>query len=196
MCDTKHGSVKVVNGKYRPEGTFHNAFDNKPIYDENNNLVGVTNPRDVTHIHSYGGEAIFFESLSKGKLLGTKCIDPNCETVGTIYIPFRIYCPDCLTKNEIVDLTKLAQKGATVHTFMVTERTGAFNPLQKPIRFVNVEFDGVETILMGNLAVGEPKMGMKVIPIFKTTNPTFTILDLFWVPMGTKENELPEGYSF
>jgi hypothetical protein len=37
---------------------------------------------------------------------------------------------------------------------------------------------------------------MKVIPIFKTSGPTFTILDLSWVPQGTKEKELPEGFSF
>ena len=79
---------------------------------------------------------------------------------------------------------------------MITERTGAFNTLPKPVSFVNVEFEGVVTILMGSLAVGEPKIGMRVVPIFKTREPTYTIMDLFWVPEGTKEEELPEGYSF
>jgi hypothetical protein len=37
---------------------------------------------------------------------------------------------------------------------------------------------------------------MKVMPIFKTSGPTFTILDLSWVPEGTKDEELPEGFSF
>ncbi len=79
---------------------------------------------------------------------------------------------------------------------MITERTGAFNTLPKPIRFVNVEFEGVPTILMGYLSIGEPKIGMKVIPIFNTTNPTYTILDLSWVPEETNETELPEGFTF
>ncbi len=190
------GTVRVENGRYRFNGKFHYAYPNNPIRNEDGKLMGVTNPRDVTHVHMYGGEAPFFEGLGKGKLLGTRCINPDCDANGSIFIPFRIHCPDCLSKNEIVDMTGTAQKGATVHTFMITERTGAFNTLPKPIRFVNVEFEGVPTILMGNLAIGEPKIGMKVVPIFNTVNPTYTILDLSWVPAGTDESELPEGFTF
>ena len=158
--------------------------------------MGITNPRDLTHIHMYGGEAPFFEGLGQGKLLGTRCDNQNCDANGSIFIPFRIHCPDCLGKNTIVDMTETAQKGATVHTFMITERTGAFNTLPKPIRFVNVEFEGVPTILMGYLSVGEPEIGMKVVPIFNTTKPSYTILDLSWVPEGTNESDIPEGFTF
>ncbi|MCK4615009.1 MAG: hypothetical protein KAU14_09410, partial [Thermoplasmata archaeon] len=49
--------------------------------------------------------------------------------------------------------------------------------------------------LMGSLAVREPKIGMMGIPIFNTGNQTYTIMDLFWMPKGTKEEELPEGYT-
>jgi len=196
MSTNDRGTVKVENGRYRFKGKFHYGYPNDPIRNENGELMGVTNPRDLTHVHMYGGEAPFFEGLGQGKLLGTRCDDSNCEANGSIFIPFRIHCPDCLSKNTIVDMTETAQKGATVHTFMITERTGAFNTLPKPIRFVNVEFEGVPTILMGYLSVGEPKIGMKVIPIFNTTNPTFTILDLSWVPEETNETELPEGYTF
>ena len=79
---------------------------------------------------------------------------------------------------------------------MVCERSGAFNLLDKPIRFINIEFEGVDTILMSYLSLGDPEIGMKVVPIFKTKNPTYTILDLSWVPEGTSEEELPEGFSF
>ncbi len=193
---SSHGKVRVENNKYKLDGHFHNAYPNDPIRNEHGVLMGVTNPRDLTHIHMYGGEAPFFENLSKGKLLGTKCDNPDCPAYESIFIPFRIHCPDCLAKNTIVDMTDLANKGASVHTFMITERTGAFNTLKKPIRFVNVEFEGVCTILMGYLPVGEPEMGMKVVPIFQTKNPTYTILDLAWVPQGTPESELPEGFTF
>ncbi len=196
MNTNDRGTVKVENGRYRFEGKFHYGYPNEPIRNEDGDLMGVTNPRDLTHVHMYGGEAPFFEGLGQGKLLGTRCDDSNCEANGSIFIPFRIHCPDCLSKNTIVDMTETAQKGATVHTFMITERTGAFNTLPKPIRFVNVEFEGVPTILMGYLSVGEPKIGMKVIPIFNTTNPTFTILDLSWVPEEANETDLPEGYTF
>lgn len=192
------GQVFVKDNKYKIKGDFHHLTPNTPIRDADDNwkLLGVTNPRDMTYMHSYGGEAIFFESLSKGKLLATRCANAGCGSKGTIYIPFRVHCPDCLGKNSIIDLTDIAQMSARIHTFMVCERSGAFNLLDKPIKFINIEFDGVATILMSYLSLGEPAFGMQVLPIFKTSGPTFTILDLSWVPAGTKQEQLPEGFSF
>ena len=79
---------------------------------------------------------------------------------------------------------------------MVCERSGAFNTLQTPIKFINVEFEGVATILMSYLSIGKPKIGMEVIPIFKTLDPSYTITDLSWVPLGTNKSKLPEGFTF
>ncbi len=193
-----YATVRVKDNVYKVKGDFHHLTPNTPIRDLDNGgkLLGVTNPREMTYIHSYGGEAIFFESLSKGKLMATRCDNPKCEAKGTIYQPFRIFCMDCLGKNTVIDMTDLAKKTATIHTFMECQRSGAFNVLQKPIKFINIEFEGVATILMSYLAVGEPEMGMRVVPIFQTTDPTYTILDLAWVPEGTKKNKLPEGFSF
>ncbi len=195
---SKQGTVRVVNGRYKFSGEFHHATPNTPIVndDEGGKLVGVTNPRDMTYVHTYGGEAVFFEGLGKGILYGTRCDNPDCEFTGTGYIPFRIHCPDCLGRNTVVDFTKTCQTTAKVHTFMVCERSGAFNTLDKPIRFINIEFEGVGTILMSYLSLGEPTMGMKVVPIFRTTDPTFTITDLSWVPEGTGEGDLPDGFTF
>ncbi|MCK4758029.1 MAG: hypothetical protein KAS67_06235 [Thermoplasmata archaeon] len=190
------GTVKVVNGRYKPSGKFHYPAPNTPIRDETGKLLGITNPRDIVHIHSYGGEAIFFASMAEGKLVASRCDNPNCETTGSIYMPFRIHCPDCLMKNTVVDITDKAKANATVYSFMTTERTGAFNSLPTPIKFVNVEFEGVCTILMGALIRGEPRMGMKVVPIFKTKSPDYIITDMLWVAEGTQEADLPEGYTF
>jgi uncharacterized OB-fold protein len=93
-------------------------------------------------------------------------------------------------------MTDLARRTATIHTFMVCERSGAFNVLETPIKFINIEFEGVATILMSYLSVGEPEIGMRVLPIFRTTDPTYTILDLSWVPEGTPESALPQGFAF
>ena len=49
---------------------------------------------------------------------------------------------------------------------------------------------------MGYLSVGEPEIGMKVVPIFNTTKPSYTILDLSWVPEGTNESDIPEEFTF
>jgi uncharacterized protein len=192
------GQVFVKDNKYKLKGEFHHLTPNTPIRnaDDSWKLLGVTNPRDMTFIHSYGGEAIFFDSLSQGKLLATRCDHSNCDSKGTIYLPFRVHCPDCLGKNTVIDLTDIAKTTARIHTFMVCERSGAFNLLDKPIKFINIEFEGVATILMSYLSIGEPSFAMKVIPIFKTKGPTFTILDLSWVPEGTTAKQLPEGFSF
>jgi uncharacterized OB-fold protein len=93
-------------------------------------------------------------------------------------------------------MTPLAKEKGFIHTFMICERSGAFNTLDKPIKFINVEFEGVSTILMSYLSVGEPEIGKRVIPIFKTVDPTYTITDLSWVLEGTQPGQLPDGFSF
>lgn len=193
-----YGTVKVKDNKYRIKGDFHHLTPNMPIRseDEGWRLMGVTNPREMIYIHAYGGEAPFFESLCQGKLMATRCDNPDCDQKGTIYQPFRIHCLDCLGKNTVIDITDLAVRTATVHTFMVCERSGAFNLLDKPIKFINIEFEGVATILMSYLSIGEPKIGMRVLPIFKKVNPTYTIMDLSWVSEGVPKSDLPEGFSY
>ncbi len=70
MVDFKdRGKVKVVDGRFQFDGKFHYIYPNSPIRDESGALAGVTNPRDMTYVHMYGGEATFFESLKDGKLL-------------------------------------------------------------------------------------------------------------------------------
>jgi uncharacterized OB-fold protein len=196
--EEEKGFVDVVDGRYKIRGKFHIIEKNQPIFNkETGKLAGVTNPRDMTYIHSYGGEAIFFESLGKGRLLASRCDNEKCDSKGSMFEPFRIYCPDCLRKNTAVDITEKAQKKAKIHSFIITHRSGAFNTLPKPIKFINVEFDEeVVTILMSVLAVGEPEIGKRIIPIFRTKDPTCTIMDLMFVPEGTPESELPEFFTY
>ena len=190
-------SVDVVENRYRLRGEFHSIEPNQPIRNEAGKLCGVTNPRRLVHTHSYGGEHEFFSGIAEGRLIGTRCDNADCE-VGyeSVFMPFRIHCPDCLQRTTSVDLTEVANRTSTVHSFMITERTGAFNTLEKPIKFINVEFEGVCTILMGYLVRGEPAIGDRVLPIFATEDPTHTILDLAWVPKRTDQNDLPAGFTF
>ncbi len=190
------GKVRVVNNRYKFEGNFHYPSPNSPIWDDTGKLRGVTNPRDITHVHMYGGEAVFFESLSKGKIIASRCDNDDCASKGSIFMPFRIHCPDCLIKAIQVDITDIAKRTGKIYSFMICERSGAFNSLPKPIKFINIEFEGVCTILMGYLSVGNPIMGLRVVPIFNTKKPTFTILDLSWVPEGTKKKDLPKNFTF
>ena len=102
--------VSVVGPAYKIDGKAHEIQPNQPIKREDGKLCGVTNPRQMTYIHSYGGEAPFFEGIAEGKLLATRCDNDDCEFKGTVHLPFRIYCPDCLRKATIVDVTDWARK--------------------------------------------------------------------------------------
>jgi len=191
--------VKALKGRYKIRGHFSRSELGTPIRNEEGNLRGITNPRDMTYIHSYGGEAPFFEGLSKGRLLATRCDNPDCETKGTMYLPYRIACPDCLMRTTSVDVTDLANEKAEIYTYINTERSGAFNFLPTPIRFLDMAFPGtpIATFLKSYMSgPGEPDFGMRLVPIFNTKNPTFTITDLSWVVPGTKPEDLPEDFTF
>jgi len=195
---SRSAQAHVKDRRYKLTGSFHEPGAHSPILDQDQGrkLLGVTNPRSMVYLHSYGGEAIFFESLGAAQLLGTRCDNPVCDSLATIYLPFRIHCPDCLARCTVTELTDRARRSACVHTFMICERSGAFSPLETPIRFINIAIDGVATILMSYLSVGEPEIGLRVVPIFRTCAPTYTITDLSWVAEGTGQDELPAGFSF
>ena len=195
---SRSGQAHVKDKRYKLTGNFHEPAAHTPIRDKDQSwkLIGITNPRSMIYLHAYGGEAIFFESLSSGRLLGTRCDNPNCESLATVYLPFRIHCPDCLSRCTVTDLTDSARQSALIHTFMICERSGAFSLLGTPIKFINIAIDGVATILMSYLSVGEPAIGKQVVPIFRTSEPTYTITDLSWVTEDTGIDELPEGFSF
>lgn len=194
------GTVTIEKGRYVPEGAFHQIEAGTPIRDEAGVLKGVTKPRNMTYIHSYGGEAPFFEAIAeKARLLATRCDNPDCPGKGTLYLPFRIACPDCLAKMTIVDVTAVANEVARIYTFIVTERSGAFNTLEKPIRFVDVEFPGAGfgTLLKGYLVgPGQPAIGLRVRPVFRTGKPSYTIQDLAWALETTRPDQLPPGFTF
>lgn len=142
-------------------------------------------PRAPTHIHTYGGETPFFKGLTEGRLLATRCANPDCDPsgmAGYLHLPPRVYCPDCLEKMVWEDITERAATTARVHTHIRVERPGAFNRVPMPCQLISVEIDGVATILMSVLSEGEPEIGLEIEPVFNTSKPTFTILDLSWRP--------------
>lgn len=194
------GTVKVKNGRYFPDGAFHQIEAGTPIKNNAGALCGVTKPRNMTYIHSYGGEAPFFQAVAeKARLLGSRCDTPGCPGKGGVWMPFHIHCPDCLGKNTEVDMTEVANEVATIYTFVITERSGAFNTLEKPIRFIDIEFPGsdVVTMLKGYLVgPGTPSIGARIRPAFRTGAPGYNIQDLAWALADTTEDQLPEGFTF
>jgi len=191
-------SVCVEGGRYTGwEGFFWDVMQCGPIFDEHGNLTGVTKTRGVTHLRSYGTEAPFFAGLPKGRIVASRCVFGECPSHGKIYLPFAGACPGCLHVAEPVDVTAMVAETAVVYTYIVTSRTGAFNTLPTPIRFVDMRTPGIPTFFKGYMSCeGEPEIGMRLVPIFRTKEPTYTILDISWVAVGTPPENLPEGFTY
>ena len=161
--------------------------------------IVIEKPRAPMHVHTYGGETPFFKGLTQGKLFATKCNNAKCDPSGQegyYHLPPRIHCPDCLDKMEWVDITDLAAKKAKIHTHITIEHPGAFNRVPMPCELISVEIEGVATKLMSQMVDGKPEIGMRIAPVFNTRKPTYTILDLAWVPEGTAPGDLPKGFRF
>ena len=95
---------------------------------------------------------------------------------------------------EVIDVTQRAIENATIYTFIKTNRTGAFNTLEKPIRFIDIEIPGISTFLKGYMVgPGDPSIGLRVIPVFRK-EPTYTIKDLAWIVADIPDSELPDGW--
>ncbi len=76
--------------------------------------------------------------------------------------------------------------GATVYSHSTTNYPGAGFKGTVPCPLISLQIPGVCTNMMSYLSEfgeGEPYIGMLVRPVFRTENPTRTILDLSWVPV-------------
>ena len=136
-------------------------------------------PRSITHRHTYGKLSPFFKALKEGKLLATRCVNPECEE-NRLWLPPRADCPDC---NQPMEWEEVPQPViGTVYSYARVEYAGAGIELTTPYFQIDVELPGVCTIFKGYLAYGTAEIGMKVKACFRTENPTNTILDIYWIP--------------
>ena len=137
-------------------------------------------PRSLAHRHTYGKLSPFFKGLAEGRLLATRCVNPECEE-HRLWLPPRADCPDC---NQPMTWEELPHPIiGTVHTYARVEYAGAGIELTTPYFQIDVELPGVCTIFKGYLQYGTPEIGMKVQARFRTEDPTNTILDIHWVPV-------------
>lgn len=138
----------------------------------------IKNPKAWSHYHTYGGWGRFFRGLRDGKLLATRCTNPDCEE-NRCWLPPRCECPDCWRDMEWVE----APTEGTIYTWSVVLYPGALFRLPPKTPLISVDIKGVCTKLMSYLKEGEPKIGMPVRAVFNTEKPTNTILDLSWIPI-------------
>ena len=137
-------------------------------------------PRSLAHRHTYGKLSPFFKGLTEGRLLATRCVNPECGE-HRLWLPPRADCPDC---NQPMTWEELPQPViGTVHTYAHVEYAGAGIELTTPYFQIDVELPGVCTIFKSYLQYGTPEIGMKVQARFRTEDHTNTILDIHWVPV-------------
>ncbi len=163
--------------------TFDNMHPDATVLRQISPAIVIEKPRAAIHYHTYGFESKFFQGLTEGKLYATVCRNKGhgCPAgdSGEYFLPPRAYCPDCLEPMEWVEIKNPKAK---IHTHITVKYPGAFNRLPQPCHLISVEIEGVTTIMMSYLVGAEPEIGMEIEPRFKTDNPTYTILDLYWVP--------------
>ncbi|MBW2062986.1 MAG: Zn-ribbon domain-containing OB-fold protein [Deltaproteobacteria bacterium] len=151
-------------------GTPLDLYDSEPAW--------VVNwPRTLTHHHTYGQLTPFFKGLTQGKLLATRCSNPNCLEKST-FLPPRADCPDCYAKTEWIE----APTEGRIYTFTRVDYAGIGIEMKTPYWQIDIEIKGIDTIFKGYLLSGKPEIGMKVKAQFRTENPTHTILDIYWIP--------------
>jgi len=137
----------------------------------------VKNDKYWFHRHTYGGWGKFFKGLREQKLLGTRCLNPDCEE-NRIFLPPRADCPDCWHRMEWVEVPPVGK----IYTFSEITYPGELFRAEAPVHLISVEIEGVCTKLMSYLWEGKPEFGLPVKAKFHTEKPTNTILDLCWVP--------------
>lgn len=161
------------------EGPLSTKFIGEPsaIFDDSGDFWVVNFPRSITHHHTYGLLTPFFKGLTEGKLMATKCTNPECSENST-WLPPRADCPDCYARMEWVEVPPEGK----IYTFTMVDYAGVGIEMRTPYWQVDVAIEGVDTVCKGYLLHGKPELGMKVKALFNTEKPTHTILDMCWVP--------------
>ncbi len=140
-------------------------------------------PRSATHFHTYGKLTPYFKGLAEGKLMVTRCVNAGCPIAkgnGETWLPPRADCPDCHAPMQWHEVPKPIV--GKVYSYTYVKRGGTGLEIETPYYQIDVELEGCCTIPKGYLLdVGrEPKIGMKVTPVFRTKDPTHTSLDIAW----------------
>jgi len=140
-------------------------------------------PRSMTHFHTYGKLTPYFKGLTEGKLMATKCTNPDCPISkgnGELWLPPRADCPDCYASMEWVELKQPIV--GSVYSYTYVKRGGTGLEIETPYYQIDVKLEGCCTIPKGYLlnADVKPEIGMKVTPVFRTNDSTHTCLDISW----------------
>ncbi len=104
----------------------------------------------------------FLQLLKQGKLQGSQC--PKCNK---LYLPPKIFCKECFSQlNEWKDIP---EDSGYLYSYTFVRKKNDNEDSSGGDLIALVKFDGVEGGLLGRLKSSkeEPKIGMKVRPVFK-----------------------------
>lgn len=135
-----------------------------------------------THFHTYGLLTPYFEGLSEGRLMATRCVNKECpigKGEGEMWLPPRADCPDC---HQPMEWVQVKDPRGYIYSYTFVERGGTGLEIECPYYQVDVKIPGVGTILKGYLLDRQPiKIGDKVKAVFRRGDEaTHTCLDIAW----------------
>jgi uncharacterized OB-fold protein len=138
--------------------------------------------KEGTHYHTYGLLTPYFEGLTQGKLMATRCVNKDCPVGrgnGELWLPPRADCPDC---HQPMTWEEVKNPEGYIYSYTYVERGGQGLEIECPYYQVDVKLEGVGSILKGYLLDRKPiKIGDKVRAVFRTgTDATNTCLDIAW----------------
>ena len=115
-------------------------------------------PLDWKYTAGEAGER-FLQLLKQGKIQASVC-----RSCGKNFLPPKIFCKDCFV--QLTEWKEVPEDTATIYSFT---KVGASGGNYHSQLVVLVKFEGVEGGLLGRFKAGreEPRIGMKVKPVFK-----------------------------
>ncbi len=114
-------------------------------------------PLDWKYTAGEAGER-FLQLLKQGRIQASVC-----RSCGKTYLPPKIFCKDCFI--QVTEWREVPEDSGSIYSFTsVRAKEGNSSQL-----IVLVKFEGIEGGLLGRLKTGreEPRIGMKVRPVFK-----------------------------
>ncbi len=145
----------------------------------------IQNPRfgpEGTHYHTYGMLTPYFEGLTKGKLLGTRCVNKKCpisKGKSELWLPPRADCPDC---HQSMEWSEVKVPAGYIYAYTHVKAGGTGLEIETPYYQIDVKIPGVATIVKSYLLDRKPiKIGDKVRAGFRSGKAaTHTSLDLYF----------------
>jgi len=135
-----------------------------------------------THYHTYGLLTPYYQGLTEGKLLGTRCTNAACPIgrgTGDLWLPPRADCPDC---HQPMAWEEVQDPSGYIFAYTFVERGGTGLEIECPYYQIDVKIPGVWTIVKSYLVDRTPiQIGDRVRARFRTgAEATHTALDLYF----------------